>query len=109
MKFILAANTMEHPAFSTFVRDAATDHPEAAFIICGDLLNVFPEPGEDLRSSIFYEIYGDILVEELERLRADHFTTVSSSPIIGPLREIFCEDGRTYQQGLALASRRYAR
>lgn len=109
MQLILAANTMEHPGFPGFLRDAAQRYPQAAFAVAGDLLNVFPEPGEDMRSSIFYELYGNLAVDELQRLHDCQFSDVADSPLVGPLREIFTPGGRTLQQGRALASRRYGR
>lgn len=108
MKFILTANTMEHPGFAEFVRDAAADYPEAAFLHCGDLLNVFPEPGEDLRGSIAYELYGELIIEEMARLRASHFANLPSSRFVAPLREMFAPEGRNFARAKALAGRRYA-
>jgi Icc-related predicted phosphoesterase len=109
MKLILAANTMEHPGFAAFVRDAMARYPDAALVIGGDLLNVFPEPGEDLQGSILYQIYGQMIDDELGKLRLNHFTDVEHSPLVGPLREVFQLDGRNYTEALAIASRRYAR
>ncbi|HET6344089.1 MAG TPA: hypothetical protein VFH51_04110 [Myxococcota bacterium] len=109
MKLILAANSMEHPRFAAFVRDAAAAHPDAAFVMCGDLLNIFPEPGEDLRNSIFYELYGELLVEEMQRVHATHFADLAHSRFVRPLHDLFDAGGDTYEAGLAAAGRRYAR
>lgn len=107
MKCVLAANTMEHPGFVSFVQAAARAYPGAAFIVCGDLLNVFPEPGEDIAGSIFSAIYGPAFGDELDRLRLNYFRDVHKSPLIPQLREIFLPQGATYTQAMALASHRY--
>src|SRR5689334_11626280 len=107
MRFVLAANTMEHPGFPGFARDALAAHPDAALVICGDLLNIFPEPGEDLRGSIFYQLYGEFIVEEMEILRANQFATVHTSRFIELLRELFTVGGKTHALGTSLASHRY--
>lgn len=109
MQLILAANTIENAHFPVFVHDAMQTYPNAAVALTGDLLNVFPEPGEDFESSIFYEIYGELLPQEMHRLHAQHFNDIQNSTLIAPLHEFFDPDGRTYCQALALASRRYAR
>lgn len=108
MKLILTANTLEHPGFARFVTTAVQDNEPCAVVVCGDLLNVFPEPGEDLRGSIFYSIYGDILLQELPELVAEGFHNVHKTPLLQPLREMFSQGGRTFALAKSIARQRYA-
>ena len=62
MKLVLASNILEHPAFARFLQSAVARVPDAAICVTGDLLNVFPEPGEDLQGSIVHELYGGELI-----------------------------------------------
>lgn len=108
MKVVLASNILEHAAFPAFVEAARHRYGEVAFLVAGDLLNVFPEPGEDLEGSIFHEIYGgDLIVTEMERLVKGRFADVAESRFLGPLRELFVSSGATYARGKEIASRRY--
>lgn len=107
MRLILAANTMENPHFAHFIRDAGDRYEHAAFIVCGDLLNVFPEPGEDLRGSIFYDLYGELLVKEMRQLSRDRFASVEQSGLLAPLKEFFSTTSAAYQRARAIARERY--
>ena len=109
MQFITAANTLEHPHFADFVSNALKSHPGSAMIICGDLLNVFPEPGEDLRGSIFYDVFGELIVDEMERMCADHFKHPQASRFVQPLRDFFAATGPTSERALRIATERYAK
>jgi hypothetical protein len=107
MKLIVCANTMEVPNFYAFMAASGVEHPESAVAICGDLLNVFPEPGEDLEASIFYEIYGNLIVEEMARLRATRFDDIAASRFIGPLQDMFGAKGPTRRVAEHIAAARY--
>lgn len=107
MKFIVCSNTMEVPHFYDFIAAAVVQEPDAAFLVCGDLLNVFPEPGEDLEASIFFDLYGELIVEEMERLRATRFGDLANSRFIKPLRDMFAVGGASYEAARLKAAARY--
>ena len=107
MKLIVCANTMESPHFYAFVAASGVQYPSSAVAICGDLLNVFPEPGEDLEASIFYEIYGDLIFGEMARLRSTHFQNIAASRFIGPLQDMFGAQGATRRVAEHIAAARY--
>ncbi len=98
---------MEAPNFYAFIAASGVGHPGSAVVVCGDLLNVFPEPGENLEASIFYEIYGDLIVEEMARLRVSHFADVAASRFIQPLRDMFSPKGPTRRVAEHIAAARY--
>lgn len=93
--------------FYAFLAASGVEHPGSAVAICGDLLNVFPEPGEDLEASIFFDIYGDMMVEEMARLRATRFDDIAASRLMGPLRDMFGADGPTRRVAEHIAAARY--
>ena len=108
MKLILASNVLEHPAFADFARAALDRYPDAGFLVSGDLLNVFPEPGENLEGSIFHELYGgNLITSEMERLVETRFKDASSSPFLGPLRDMFLPTGPRFADATAMARARY--
>ena len=74
MELVLVSNVLEHAGFPDFVRAVSKAHPNASILSTGDFLNVFPEPGEDLRASIFYELFGGAIDTEMDRL-APHCCT----------------------------------
>lgn len=107
--FIVVANPMESALLADFVRAAVAKYPDAVFLCAGDLLNVFPEPGEDHLGSMFFEIYGELLPRELGRLQARGFARPEDSPLIGPLHAFFDPAGEHQQRALAMAEARYRR
>ena len=107
MRLILAANTLENPGFPSFVRDCTASHPDAAVLVCGDLLNVFPEPGEDICGSIAYELYGEQVREGLRRLHEQNFADAGQSPLVHILRQLFADPGPQRARAAALAAARY--
>ena len=77
-------------------------------MVCGDLLNVFPEPGEDLEGSIFHEIYGqNLIVSEMDRLVRTRFHDLERSRFIDPLRDMFAPEGRNFNTARHMAHIRY--
>ncbi len=109
MQLILASNVLEHKHFPDFMRDMRARHRGAWCVISGDLLNVFPEPGEDLCGSIFHELYGDVIVSGLDALVRDRFKSVKDSILLPFLRNMFLPTGSHYQQAKEIAQRRYRR
>lgn len=109
MELILTSNILENKNFAQFIDDTFTQKPQAHILITGDLLNVFPEPGEDLRGSIFYEIYGDMITREMENLVTDRFKNVAQSSFIGPLKEMFMPTGKNFKRTQDIMSERYTR
>lgn len=106
MKFILASNILEHHAFSNFISDTLINYPRAEFLVAGDLLNIFPEPGEYLEGSIFYELYGE-LINELDYLVKNNFKGVEKSPLIKPLQDIILPVGKHFFDAQIIAIHRY--
>lgn len=109
MQAILLSNMLEHDQFPKFLKQTAHEHPEAVFVVMGDLLNIFPEPGEDLKGSIFYDIYGDMIFDAMDDLVKTQFKFVDKSPFVGPLEEIFLPTGKHFAQALEMAQVRYKR
>jgi hypothetical protein len=107
MRLILAANTLENPGFEAFVSDCTAAYPDAAVLVCGDLLNVFPEPGEDIAGSIAYELYGEPVREELNRLHAQNFADAQRSPLVCILHQLFLDPGPQRARAAAIAAARY--
>lgn len=107
MRVLLASNILEHPGFFEFVAQAGIEHPETPLLITGDLLNIFPEPGENLEGSIFYELYGDIMIQEMDRLVKNRFQQVDHSYFIEPLRQMFLPTGTMAEPAQARAQQRY--
>lgn len=107
MKAILLSNMLEHECFPSFLRYTASLHPEAIFVVMGDLLNIFPEPGEDLRGSIFYEIYGDMIFKAMDDLVDTRFQFVKESPFVEKLYEMFSPTGKYFEQATSIAKLRY--
>jgi Icc-related predicted phosphoesterase len=107
MKFVLISNILEHEAFADFVRAAIAAYPGAEFLVAGDLLNIFPEPGEDLQSSIFYELYGDTIITEMNKLVETKFKHPEESGFIKPLQEMFSPLGDRFQAAQDIAWKRY--
>lgn len=110
MKLLLTSNILEHAAYPAFLRAAGEAFPSAAVLFCGDLLNVFPEPGEDLEGSIFHELYGgDLITSEMTRLVAARFRGADSSCFLEPLRGMFLPTGPQASRARQIASARYER
>lgn len=110
MKLILASNILEHPGFFDFLRAAGERYPSASFLVSGDLLNIFPEPGEDLEGSIFHELFGGRLItDEMNRLVKGRFADAKSSRFLEPLEEMFRPVGSRFEEASQLAEARYAR
>jgi hypothetical protein len=109
VQLVLVSNILEHAAFPDFLRAALAAHPEADVLCAGDLLNVFPEPGEDFAGSMFHEIFGARVVDEVRRLVDTGFSAADDSWLIEPLREMFLPGGASAHRALALADARYAR
>lgn len=106
MKFILASNVLEHQAFSSFISDAITAYPGVNFLVAGDLLNIFPEPGEDFKGSIFYEIYGELICE-LDCLVRNNFREVEKSILLKPIQDMFLPLGNHFTKTKNIAFIRY--
>ncbi|MFM2068614.1 MAG: hypothetical protein RLZZ584_3523 [Pseudomonadota bacterium] len=108
MKLILVTNILEHAGFEDFVRDALAHHPDARFLVAGDLLNVFPEPGEDLDGSIYRDIHGS---EDIHRGMAELLQTrlqaPASSAFVAPLKAMFSPTGKTFKIAQKIARERY--
>jgi len=109
MRLILCSNILEHKGFTDFARDVLREHDGAWLLVCGDLLNIFPEPGEDLTGSIFYELYGDLIVDGMEELIKTHFKNIEKSVFIEPLRQMFLPRGAKYEAAKLIAKERYRR
>lgn len=107
MKFILVSNILENNDFINFLEDALAEHPDARFIVTGDLLNIFPETKEHLTKSMFYELYGRWVTDELEKLKKKTFRFFKNSPFTKALQEMFLPMGEYYQKAQAMALRRY--
>ena len=109
MQLVLMSNILEHPGFFDCVSHWATDHPGRGFLLCGDLLNVFPEPGEDLQGSIFAEINGDWIVPAMQALIDTRFQHLDQSRFVEPLKAMFTPNGATYSKANDIARQRYSR
>jgi hypothetical protein len=110
MKIILASNVLEHPAFTRFIEEAVRRVPGAAVLVTGDLLNVFPEPGEDLEGSVFHELFGgDLITKEMDRQLVERFRNVRGSRFIEPLRAMFGPTGARCEDATRSADARYGR
>ena len=107
MKLILLSNILEHADFPKFLAEVSKQEPQALFVVTGDLLNVFPEPGEDLKGSIFYELYGDMMLSGMDELIANRFKNVKESPLVEPLFHMFSPMGQNYEKAKAIACDRY--
>ena len=108
MKFVLSSNILEHQGFSDFVSATIKTYPDADFLIAGDLLNIFPEPGENYEGSIFYELYGTLMITEMERLIQQHFQQLEESKFIEPLKEMFLPTGKQFSKAQNIAYERYS-
>jgi len=109
MLFVLVTNVLEHAGFPAFLRAVTAAHPAAAVLCAGDLLNVFPEPGEDFSGSMFQEIFGARVADEVRRLVETGFTAAAESWLCEPLRDMFLPGGASARRALAMADARYAR
>ncbi|MFT3772096.1 MAG: hypothetical protein QM820_42360 [Minicystis sp.] len=109
MKLLLVSNVLEHAGFSEYLRAAAAAHPDAEVLCAGDLLNIFPEPGEDFAGSMFHEIFGSRVVDEMRRLVETGFSAADDSWLVEPLRDMFLPGGQSTRRALALADARYTR
>lgn len=107
MRLILCSNILEHDGFGYFLRDVLDENKGAWVLVCGDLLNVFPEPGENLKGSIFYELFGDLIVDGIEELLRTHFKDIENSVFIEPLRQMFLPTGSKYEAAKLIARERY--
>jgi len=107
MKFVLVSNILEHPGFFDFVRETSKAHPDCSFLVTGDLLNIFPEPGEDLKGSIFHELYGEMIITEMDNLIKTRFQNLEASPFIQPLQQMFTPLGQHTHAAEAIAKARY--
>jgi hypothetical protein len=109
MQFVLMSNILEHPGFFDCVQAWVRQNPDTGFLLCGDLLNVFPEPGEDLLGSIFAEVYGDWIEPAMQQLIDTRFKQLDQSPFIDPLQQMFTPNGSNYTQASTIARQRYQR
>lgn len=109
MKLLLVSNVLEHEAFPEFLRAAGAAHPDADILCAGDLLNVFPEPGEDFSGSMFHEIFGARVVDEMRRLVETGFSAADDSWLVEPLRDMLLPGGQSARRALAIADARYVR
>ncbi len=107
MQIVLLSNILEHASFPDFLRDVSALHPKAIFLVTGDLLNVFPEPGENLRGSIFYELYGEMIVSGMDDLIRTGFHNVPASIFIEPLSQMFMPTGKNFKKACLIAAERY--
>ncbi|MBM3886902.1 hypothetical protein FJ364_03130 [Candidatus Dependentiae bacterium] len=98
---------LEHERVSDFIKETALLYPDAVFVVTGDLLNVFPEPGEDLRGSIFHEIYGDMIIEAMNDLVKTRFQSIKDSPFLEPLYQMFAPTGKNFDWACSIARKRY--
>ena len=62
-KLLLLSNLLENINIEKFIEKARDQLSSFDFLVTGDLLNIFPEPGEDLQGSIFHEIFGGDLLK----------------------------------------------
>lgn len=109
MKLVLVSNLLENEAFPDFLRAVSAAHPGAALLCAGDLLNIFPEPGEDFAGSMFHEIFGARVVDEVRRLVETGFSSADDSWLVEPLRDMFFPGGECAARALAMADARYAK
>jgi hypothetical protein len=109
VQLVLVSNVLENEAFPDFLQAALAAHPDAGVLCAGDLLNIFPEPGEDFAGSMFHEIFGARVVDEVRRLVETGFAAADGSWLIEPLRDMFLPGGPCARRALALADARYAR
>ena len=109
MKYILTSNSLEHFRFPSFIQAAGEAFPDAQFILTGDLLNIFPEPGEDLGGSIFAEIFGDMIFDEMDRLVRTGFKNPADSSFVPYLKQLFYPTGDFYEKGKQVAYHRYVK
>lgn len=109
MKLLLVANILENTSFPAFLGAAADALPGAAVLCAGDLLNIFPEPGEDFEGSMFHEIFGSRVVDEMRRLVETRFSAADDSWLVEPLRDMFLPGGRIARRALSMADARYVR
>ena len=109
MKFILSSNVLESTGYINFLEEALVNYPEASFIVTGDLLNTFPETREQLQDSMFYELYGRLILDEMDKLNTSMFRINRTSPFSKPLHEMFSPLGEYYQKTQTMAVRRYER
>jgi len=107
MKLILASNILEHPGFVDFVKDASIRHSNAAFVVTGDLLNVFPEPGENIEGSIAHNLYGHIIRQGLDELIRTGMRESGSSCLLPSLKDLFHPSGVGFYKAKAMARERY--
>ncbi|MBD2004138.1 MULTISPECIES: hypothetical protein [Cyanophyceae] len=107
MKFVLASNILEHPAFPNFISAAIAAYPDINFLVAGDLLNIFPEPGENLEGSIFYQLYGNLIFEGMDNLVNSHFRDTHNSLFIEPLKNMFSLTGNRFYEAKHIAWQRY--
>lgn len=112
MPMLLASNILEHPGFFEFVAETLPRKHDkngapSSLLITGDLLNIFPEPGEDLLGSIYCEIFGDMIVPEMERLVTTRFQNIEQSAFIDPLRSMFLPTGAAFNKAQEKARHRY--
>lgn len=106
-EIILASNTLEHKGFPKFLIGMAEKHPASSVYMTGDLLNIFPEPGEDLEGSMHYEIFGDVLKVELDRLVGTGFQNIHESVFIEHLNHMFQPFGKHYDRCHEMGWKRY--
>lgn len=109
VKLILASNVLEHPGFTEFMRDVSSQHSNSIFAVTGDLLNVFPEPGEDIQGSICHELFGEIVETGLNALIESRFRDVDQSALVPMLKEVFYPHGKHFDDAKKIARARYRR
>lgn len=109
MKVILSANLLENIGYVNFLEDVLAQDPEANFLVIGDLLNSFSTNKEYLTNSIFYELYGRLVVDEMEKITKAIFRFKKTSPFSKPLREMFSPVGEHQQKVQTMVVRRYER
>jgi Icc-related predicted phosphoesterase len=109
MKFIFSSNILESTAYLNFLEEALIHYPETNFVITGDILNLFPETREHLPDSIFYELYGKSVINELDKLKTSMFKINRISPFAKSLHEMLSPLGEYHQKTQAMAVRRYER
>ena len=109
MRLILAANILENDSFANFIEAAHQKYPDASFFIAGDILNTFPEDRQYLPDSIVCELYGKLVIEQMDKVVQSRFRKLKASPFDAPLRECFLPTGECYEKAHLLAQRRYER
>lgn len=107
MKFVLISNILENSGFINFLEDALTVYPDANFIVTGDLLNTFPETREYLPESVFHELYGRLVLDEMDKLTKPSFSFFKQAPFTKSLQEMFSPMGEHCQKAQTMAHRRY--